>query len=134
MRDPLISIIVPVFNAELFIHKCLDSIKAQSFTNWECILVDDGSTDESGKICDEFSRNDNRIKVIHKENGGLGSARNAGLDAAQGDFIWFYDVDDEAEDPLENEGSSESYTNSDPHLIIIWSRYGPLKISSNKLA
>lgn len=97
MSPKLISIICGIFNVESFLNeKKLSCIFNQSYSDWELILVDDGSTDESGKICDEFSRNDNRIKVIHKENGGLGSARNAGLDVAQGDYIWFYDVDDEA--------------------------------------
>ena len=93
----MLSIIVGIYNVASFLEqKKLGCIIGQSYSDWELILVDDGSTDESGKICDDFSRNDHRIKVIHKENGGLGSARNAGLDVAQGDYIWFYDVDDEA--------------------------------------
>lgn len=93
----MVSIIVGIYNVASFLQqKKLKCIIAQSYFDWELILVDDGSTDESGKICDELSRNDHRIKVIHKGNGGLGSARNAGLDVAQGDYIWFYDVDDEA--------------------------------------
>ncbi len=93
----MVSIIVGIYNVASFLQqKKLKCIIAQSYFDWELILVDDGSTDESGRICDELSRNDHRIKVIHKENGGLGSARNAGLDVAQGDYIWFYDVDDEA--------------------------------------
>lgn len=97
MPSKLISIICGIFNVESFLsNKKLSCIINQTYTHWELILVDDGSTDGSGKICDEFARNDDRIKVVHKENGGLGSARNAGLDIAQGDYIWFYDVDDEA--------------------------------------
>ena len=72
----------------------------QTFRDWELLLVDDGSKDDSGAICDEFAKTDSRIKVIHKENGGLGSARNAGLDAAEGEYVWFYDVDDHADPNL----------------------------------
>ena len=91
---PKISIIVPVYNVEKYIRKCLDSILNQTFKDFELILVDDGSLDNSGKICDDYALKDNRIKVIHKKNGGLSSARNAGLDVAQGDYIGFVDSDD----------------------------------------
>lgn len=76
----LISVIVPVYNVEKYIRQCLDSIINQTYKNLEIILVDDGSTDNSGQICDEYAVKDNRIKVIHKENGGQSSARNTGLD------------------------------------------------------
>lgn len=89
-----ISIIVPVYNVEKYLNRCLDSILNQIFTDFELILVDDGSTDNSGIICDEYKTKDNRIKVIHKENGGLSSARNAGLDIARGRYIGFVDSDD----------------------------------------
>lgn len=82
MRAPEISIIVPVYQAEKWMRRCLDSIVAQSFADWECILVDDGSTDDSGAVCDEYAARDNRFKVIHKENGGVSSARQVGLDIA----------------------------------------------------
>ncbi|MDT6699207.1 glycosyltransferase, partial [Enterococcus faecium] len=75
-----ISIIVPVYKVEKYLRKCVDSILAQTFTDFEVILVDDGSPDNSGKICDEYAEKDNRVRVIHKENGGLSSARNAGID------------------------------------------------------
>ncbi|MBC7764904.1 MAG: glycosyltransferase [Hyphomonadaceae bacterium] len=91
---PLISIIVAVYNVEKYIDKCLESILAQTFADFELILVDDGSTDRSGNICDSFALEDGRINVIHKENGGLSAARNAGLDIAKGDFIGFIDGDD----------------------------------------
>lgn len=91
---PKVSIIVPVYKAEQYLHRCVNSILSQSFTDWECILVDDGSPDKSGAICDEYVAKDSRIQVIHKENGGVGSARNAGLDKAIGEWIWFVDSDD----------------------------------------
>ena len=90
----LISVIVPVYNVEKYICKCVDSILAQSYTNLEIILVDDGSPDNCGKICDEYAANNPKIKVLHKENGGLSDARNAGLDIAKGEFICFVDGDD----------------------------------------
>ncbi len=93
MND-LISIIVPVYNVEKYIRRCLDSLLCQSYHNLEIILIDDGSPDMSGAICDEYANKDKRIKVIHKENGGVSSARNSGLDIAQGDYIGFVDPDD----------------------------------------
>lgn len=94
MNNPLISIIVPIYNAESYLNRCLDSILAQTYKNWEAILVDDGSKDNSGKICDEYAKNDNRFKVIHKANGGVSSARQTGLEAAIGDFVIHADSDD----------------------------------------
>ncbi len=94
MENPKISIIVPVYNVEKYIRRCLDSISAQTFTDWECICVDDGTPDASGKICDEYAQKDSRFVVIHKENGGVSSARNVGLDAAKGEWICFCDSDD----------------------------------------
>lgn len=92
--DPVVSIIVPIYNIEDYLPKCLDSIISQTYPNFELILVDDGSTDSSWHICDRFAEIDNRIKVIHKKNGGLTSARNAGLLLAQGDWIMHVDGDD----------------------------------------
>lgn len=89
-----ISIIVPVYNAEKYLKQCLDSIKEQTFTNWETILVDDGSTDNSGKICEEYSETDNRFTVIHQHNQGASTARNIGIERANGDWITFIDADD----------------------------------------
>lgn len=92
----LINVIVPVYNTEKYIRKCLDSIINQTYRNLKIILVDDGSIDSSGTICDEYAQKDDRVKVIHKENGGVSSARNAGLDACtlEGDFVAFVDSDD----------------------------------------
>lgn len=94
MRKPLISIIVPVYNVEKYLPQCLDSIMVQTYTNLEIILVDDGSTDNGGHICDEYAKSDSRIKVIHKQNAGLSAARNLGLDIAHGEYIGFVDSDD----------------------------------------
>lgn len=94
MIEPLISIVVPVYNAEKFIEKCLNSIHTQSYTNWECIVVNDGSHDNSGIICDKYSKIDHRFKIVHKENAGVGSARNLGIDMSKGQFITFIDSDD----------------------------------------
>jgi len=91
---PLISIIIPIYNVEKYLETCIDSVLTQTFTDFECILVNDGSPDNSPKICDEYAKKDERIKVIHKENGGLSSARNAGLDVALGEWIGFVDSDD----------------------------------------
>ena len=89
-----ISVIVPVYKAEKVLRKCVDSILAQTYTDLEVILVDDGSPDSSSVICDQYAEKDNRVKVLHKENGGVSSARNAGLDIATGDYCTFVDSDD----------------------------------------
>lgn len=94
MSDGLISVIIPVYNVENYIVRCLDSVVSQTYANLEIVLVDDGATDSSGKICESYAQKDSRIQVIHKENGGLSSARNAGLKVATGDYIAFVDSDD----------------------------------------
>lgn len=92
--SPLVSIIVPVYNAEKYLRYCVDSILGQSYTNLEVILVDDGATDSSPAICDEYAVQDDRVMVIHQTNGGISKAQNAGLDAAHGEYIAFSDNDD----------------------------------------
>lgn len=94
IMDKLISIIVPVYNVEKYLEECIDSILNQTYKNLEIILVDDGSTDKSGIICEDYAKIDSRIKVIHKKNGGLSDARNVGIDKALGEFIIFVDSDD----------------------------------------
>ena len=91
---PTISVIVPIYNAEKYLHKCIDSILSQTFTDFELLLLDDGATDKSGDICDEFSQGDNRIKVIHKSNTGVSDTRNQGLNVAKGKYVIFMDADD----------------------------------------
>lgn len=97
MNDNLVSIIVPIYNVEKYIYKCVDSILNQTYSNIEIILVNDGSLDNCPVICDELQKNDSRIKVIHKDNGGLSDARNAGLHEALGQYVVFIDGDDYAE-------------------------------------
>lgn len=93
-KNPLISIIVPVYNAEKTIRRCIESIQNQIFVDWELLLIDDGCIDRSNKICDEYAAKDQRIKVFHKKNGGVCSARNLGIDKAKGVWITFCDSDD----------------------------------------
>lgn len=94
MDEVLISVVVPVYNVEHYLKKCVDSICHQTYRNLEIILVDDGSTDCSGSLCDEFATSDSRIRVIHKSNGGLSDARNAGMELASGEWWMFVDSDD----------------------------------------
>ena len=91
---PKISVIIPVYNAEKYLYRCIDSVLVQTFTNWELLLIDDGSKDSSGVICDEYAAKDTRVKVFHKENGGVSDTRNYGLDLAQGKYLMFLDSDD----------------------------------------
>lgn len=94
MSNHLISVIIPVYNVESYLRKCLDSVVKQTYKNIEIILVDDGSTDHCGEICDEYAQRDSRILVIHKANGGVASSRNTGLDNAKGEYIMWVDSDD----------------------------------------
>ena len=94
LTEPMISVIVPIYNVEKYLPRCLDSILKQSYSHLEIILVDDGSTDNSGKICDSYAAQDPRVHVIHQPNGGVSSARNRGIEAATGQYIGFVDPDD----------------------------------------
>lgn len=113
MKNPLVSIIVPVYKVEMWLYRCVDSILAQTMEDFELLLIDDGSPDKSGEICDEYIAKDSRVRVFHKENGGVSSARNLGLDNAQGEWISFVDADDLVEEnyiaellgSIKNEGS-----------------------------
>ena len=93
-KEDLISIVIPVYKVEKYLEKCVESVINQTYKNLEILLVNDGSPDNCPKICDEYAQKDNRIKVIHKENGGLSDARNAGIDVAAGKYIAFVDSDD----------------------------------------
>ena len=92
--DPLVSVIVPVYNVYPYLHEAIDSVINQTYTNLEIILIDDGSTDGSGEICDEYAERDSRIRVIHQDNKGLSTARNIGLDSMNGEILAFLDPDD----------------------------------------
>ena len=94
MPTPKISVIIPVYTAEKSLCRCIDSILTQTYQDFELLLIDDGSTDSSGAICDEYAEQDARIRVFHKENGGVSSARNVGLDNARGEWYAFVDSDD----------------------------------------
>ncbi len=94
MKKPLISIIVPVYNVERYMERCLDAVVKQTYKNLEVILVDDGSEDRSGSICDRYASEDARFKVVHHQNGGLSAARNTGIKKATGEYITFIDPDD----------------------------------------
>ena len=138
MSKPLVSIIIPVYNVELYLSKCIDSILAQSFTDWECILVDDGSKDKSGSICDNYALKDNRIKVIHQNNSGVSVARQVGIDNVCGEYSIHIDPDDWIEsnmleelynkaksddadmvicDYYKHEGGVQQYINQSPNLL-----------------
>src|SRR5688572_5441508 len=93
-RDPAVSVVVPAYGVESYLPACLDSLRAQTWATWEAIIVDDGSPDGSGEIAEEYAARDPRFKVVHVENGGLGSARNVGADHAESDFLTFLDSDD----------------------------------------
>ena len=94
MAAQTLSIIVPIYKVEAFLHRCVDSILAQTYSDLEILLVDDGSTDSSGAICDAYARQDARVQVIHKKNGGLSDARNCGIEHAKGRYFCFVDSDD----------------------------------------
>lgn len=89
-----ISVIIPIYNVEKYLSDCVESVLKQTYTDLEIILVDDGSQDASGQICDDYAKQDSRVQVIHKKNGGLSSARNAGIDQATGQYFFFLDSDD----------------------------------------
>ena len=110
----VISIIVPIYNTGKTLHRCIDSILSQTYTSWELLLIDDGSTDTSGPICDEYAARDARVRVFHKENGGVSSARNVGLDNARGEWITFVDADDW----ISMDYLKEMMTHSDSDLVI----------------
>ena len=114
MNRPIFSIIVPVYNVEKYLSKCIDSVLAQTFTDFECMLIDDGSTDKCPSICDKYSLSDSRIKVIHKENGGLSDARNTGILNSTGKYIVLLDSDDILSDneALQNLANLTNKTNA----------------------
>lgn len=117
MADKKVSVVVPIYNVENYLDKCVDSIVTQTYKNLEIILVDDGAKDNSGELCNKWAEKDDRIKVVHKENGGLSSARNAGMEVATGDYIMFEDSDDWLELEL-IEKCVERITEDNSELVI----------------
>lgn len=117
MNNSVLSVIVPIYNVERYLPRCIDSIIAQTYKNLEIILVDDGSIDKSGQIADFYQKKDNRIKVIHKNNGGLSDARNTGIDNATGDYIAFVDSDDFVEPDI-YEKSMEKIKNTNSDVLV----------------
>lgn len=115
MADDKVSVIVPVYNVEKYLRRCLDSIINQTYRNLEIILVDDGSPDNCGVICDEYASKDHRVQVIHRENGGLSVARNAGLDVATGEYIAFVDSDDW----LADEFVEKLHANAEQNALVV---------------
>lgn len=124
---PVISVVVPVFNVENYLSQCLESIRNQSFTSFECILIDDGSTDNSGKICDEYASADNRFRVFHISNSGRSSARNLGIEYSNGDYITFVDSDDYI-DKNTFEKAKDKILNDKADICC----YGMVRISDNE--
>ena len=119
MKQPLISVIVPCYKVEEYLPKCIESILSQTYRHLEILLVDDGSPDRSGEICDEYAARDSRIKVIHKENGGLSDARNVALDVMKGEYVTFIDSDDYvAEDYVEYLWNMINQSNADISAIL----------------
>ena len=112
---PEFSVIIPVYNVEKYLGKCIDSILAQTFRDYELILIDDGSLDKSGEICEQYAMKDSRIVVVHQKNGGVSAARNTGIDKAQGRYITFIDSDDS----VENNYLSSMYTISEDIDLVI---------------
>lgn len=133
MRQSLVSIVAPVYNIERYLSPFIDSVLRQTFTEWELLLVDDGSSDSSGRICDDYARKDKRISVIHKINGGVSSARNAGLKQIKGDWVLMPDPDDEL--PLDSLETLMSSVSDEIDLLsasYVWYKNGKLKIPSSK--
>lgn len=121
MNKTIVSIVVPVYNVENYLKKCVDSLRKQTYTNLEIILVNDGSPDNSPAMCDAYSKEDPRIRVIHKENGGLSDARNVGIEASTGDYLMFLDSDDYVEKNLV-EKALETIMDNNTDLVI-WGYY-----------
>lgn len=119
---PIISIVIPVYKVEEFISSCIESILVQSYNDFELLLIDDGSPDKSGAICDEYAVKDKRIKVIHKENAGVGAARNTGILNAKGDWIIFVDSDDYIDQGMLQSGVAAIYNNPEVDAVLFYNR------------
>ena len=125
---PKVTVVVPVFNVEKYLHQCIESLLNQTYRNLEIILVDDGSTDNSGTICDKYRQKDQRIKVIHKCNQGLGFARNSGMKETTSDYITFMDSDDYADEDMIEELMKLNENISEEELKrLVSMQYGKIK-------
>lgn len=116
--ESMISIIIPVYKVEQYVERCIKCIQAQTYTNWEAIFVDDGSPDKSGEICEQYAKEDSRIRVVHKKNAGVAAARNTGIISAKGEFIAFIDSDDYAH-PQYLESLMNLHKRYDADLVIV---------------
>ena len=112
------SIIIPIYNVERYLETCVNSILTQTYSDYEVILVDDGSPDRCGELCDHYAESDSRVKVVHKVNGGLSSARNAGLDIAMGEYVIFVDSDDYWDDTMALEHIQKNLAESNADLLV----------------
>lgn len=129
-ESPVVSVIVPVYKTKMYLAECVDSILGQTMEDFEVLLVDDGSPDESGALCDAYARRDARVRVIHKENGGVSSARNRGMELAKGRFIVFIDSDDHvAPDYLKDLLDAEAEAGADGQNVLVLSDYQPFSES-----
>lgn len=138
MKNPLVSVIIPIYNVEKWLPECVDSVLNQTYKNLEIILVDDGSPDSCPAICDEYAARDTRIKVIHKPNGGLSDARNAGIDVMTGDYVVFLDSDDYwLSSQFISEVVMNNISNKNPDCILIRDVFvygdGTTKVSGRQL-
>ena len=116
--NPLVSIVLPIYNVAPYLDRCMQSVVNQSYKNLEIIMVDDGSTDACSELCEKWNKHDNRVKVIHKSNAGLGEARNTGIENATGDYVCFFDSDDYLRlDAIEMAVSSALHRQSD---VVLW--------------
>lgn len=129
----MISIIMPVYNSGLYLREMIDSILAQSYRNWELVLVDDGSKDNSGEICEQYASTDNRIRVIHQQNAGVGEARNTGLRLIQGDYVYFADSDDSMEpEMLQKMVDVVDRTGADVVRVDYWDDYADSSVEKGR--
>ena len=133
MTNPKISIIVPVYKAENYLHRCVDSILTQTFSDFEVLLIDDGSPDKSGYICDEYARKDSRVRVFHKENGGVSSARQCGIDNAYGEYTIHADPDDWVEPTMLEELYAKAMDEDADMVICDYYEDGKERITLKKI-
>lgn len=139
MQEPLVSVVLPIYKVEKYLNRCIESVVCQTYKNLEIILVDDGSPDLCPQMCDEWAQKDNRIKVIHKPNGGLGKARNTGIENANGEYIFFFDSDDYVDKTIVEKCVASTYPEQTD--VVLFGRYNrfedgtlsEMKVTADKL-